>query len=133
MTRAQFERLVAEAVTLIPTRFRREMQNLALIVEDEPSRQLLTEMEIEPPDSLYGLYQGTPLPERSSGYGNHLPDVITIFQRPIEEDCDDEDDVRAVIGETLIHEIGHYFGMSEEQIEEIEEKYWAETADDAGD
>ena len=124
MTRAQFERLVAEAVTLIPKRFRREMQNLALIVEDEPSPQLLAEMEIEAPDSLYGLYQGTPLPERSSGYGNHLPDVITIFQRPIEEDCDDEDEVRAAVGETLIHEVGHYFGLSEEEIEEIEERYW---------
>ena len=81
-------------------------------------------MEIEPPDSLYGLYQGTPLPERSWADGNRLPDRITIFQRPIEEDCDDEDDVRAVIGETLIHEVGHYFGLSEEEIEEIEEHYW---------
>jgi predicted Zn-dependent protease with MMP-like domain len=124
MTRARFERLVAEAVTLIPRRFRREMQNLALVVEDEPSDELLDEMEIEPPDSLYGLYQGTPLPERSWAFGNALPDRITIFQKPIEEDCDDEDEVRAVIGETLIHEVGHYFGMSEEEIEEIEEKYW---------
>jgi predicted Zn-dependent protease with MMP-like domain len=124
MTRARFERLVAEAVTLIPRRFRREMQNLALVVEDEPSDDLLDEMEIEPPDSLYGLYQGTPLPERSWAFGNSLPDRITIFQKPIEEDCEDEDEVRAVIGETLIHEVGHYFGMSEEEIEEIEERYW---------
>jgi predicted Zn-dependent protease with MMP-like domain len=124
MTRAQFERLVAEAVTLIPRRFRSEMKNLALVVEDEPSEELLDEMEIEPPDSLYGLYQGTPLPERSWAFGNALPDRITIFQRPIEEDCEDEDEVRAMIGETLIHEVGHYFGMSEEEIEEIEEKYW---------
>jgi predicted Zn-dependent protease with MMP-like domain len=124
MTRQRFEQLVTEAVTIIPKRFRREMRNLALIVEDEPSAHLLDEMEIEPPDSLYGLYQGTPLPERSSSYGNNLPDVITIFQRPIEEDCEDEDEVRAVIGETLIHEVGHYFGLSEEEIEEIEERYW---------
>jgi predicted Zn-dependent protease with MMP-like domain len=124
MTRAQFERLVAEAVTLIPRRFRSEMKNLALVVEDEPSEELLDEMEIEPPDSLYGLYQGTPLPERSWAFGNALPDRITIFQRPIEEDCEDEDEVRAMIGETLIHEVGHYFGMSEEEIEAIEEKYW---------
>jgi predicted Zn-dependent protease with MMP-like domain len=125
MTRAEFERLVVEATTLIPKRFRREMKNLALVVEDEPSRELLEEMEIEPPDSLYGLYQGTPLPERTWGYGNQLPDRITLYQRIIEEDCDgDEDEVRAVIGETLIHEVGHYFGMSEEEIEEIEERYW---------
>jgi predicted Zn-dependent protease with MMP-like domain len=124
MTRSAFERLVAEAVELIPPRFRREMKNLALVVETEPSLDLLEEMEIEPPDSLYGLYQGTPLPERTWGYGNALPDRITLFQRPIEEDCDDEDEIRAVIGETLIHEVGHYFGLSEEEIEEIEEKYW---------
>jgi len=124
MTRAAFERLVVEAVTLIPKRFRREMKNLALVVEAEPTPELLAEMEVEPPDSLYGLYQGTPLPERTWAYGNNLPDRITLFQRPIEEDCDDEDEVRAVIGETLIHEVGHYFGMSEEEIEEIEERYW---------
>jgi predicted Zn-dependent protease with MMP-like domain len=125
MTRAEFERLVVEATALIPKRFRREMKNLALVVEDEPSPELLDEMEIEPPDSLYGLYQGTPLPERVWAYGNQLPDRITLYQRVIEEDCDgDEDEVRAVIGETLIHEVGHYFGMSEEEIEEIEARYW---------
>ena len=124
MTREKFEQLVAEAITLIPRRFRREMKNIAIIVEDEPSDELLEEMEIEPPDSLYGLYQGTPLPERTATWGNTLPDCVTLFQRPIEEDCDDDDDVRMVIGETLIHEVGHYFGLSEEEIEEIEERYW---------
>jgi predicted Zn-dependent protease with MMP-like domain len=125
MTRQQFERLVVEAIALIPARFRREMKNLALVVEDEPSEELLDDMEIEPPDSLYGLYQGIPLPERSWTDGNRLPDKITIFQRPIEEDGDgDEDEIRAMIGETLIHEVGHYFGLSEEEIEEIEERYW---------
>jgi predicted Zn-dependent protease with MMP-like domain len=124
MTRDQFERLVAEAVTLIPKRFRREMRNLALVIEDEPAEDLLAEMEIEPPDSLYGLYQGTPLTERGWSFGNNLPDRITLYQVPIEEDCDDEDEIRAVIGETLIHEVGHYFGLSEEEIEEIEERYW---------
>ena len=124
MTRDAFEQLVTEALTLIPRRFQREMKNLALVVESEPTAELLEEMEIDPPDSLYGLYQGTPLPERSWGYGNTLPDRVTIFQKPIEEDCEDDDDIRAVIGETLIHEVGHYFGLSEEEIEEIEERYW---------
>ena len=124
MTRAAFERLVNEAVMLIPTRFRREIRNLALVVEDEPSAQLLASMDIEPPDSLYGLYEGTPITEREWTHGNALPDRITLFQRPIEEDSEDEDEVRAVIGETLIHEVGHYFGLSEEEIEAIEEQYW---------
>ena len=124
MDRAAFERLVVEATTLIPKRFRREMKNIAVVVEEEPSPALLAEMEIEPPDSLYGLYQGTPLTERGWGFGNSLPDKVTLFQLPIEEDCEDDDEIRAVIGETLIHEIGHYFGLSEEEIEEIEERYW---------
>src|SRR5215216_6824260 len=124
MTRERFQRLVVEAIALIPKRFRREMKNLALVVEAEPTADLLAEMEIEPPDSLFGLYQGTPLPERTWAFGNNLPDRITLFQRPIEEDCEDEDEIRAVIGETLIHEVGHYFGLSEEEIEEIEERYW---------
>jgi len=124
MTRQQFERLVVEAITLIPKRFRREMKNLALVVEDEPSAAVLADLEIAPPDSLYGLYQGIPLTERAWDHGNHLPDKITIFQRPIEQDGGDEDDIRAMIGETLIHEVGHYFGLSEEEIAEIEERYW---------
>jgi predicted Zn-dependent protease with MMP-like domain len=124
LPRAEFERLVREAVGLIPRRFREEMRNLALVVETEPAPELLEEMEVEPPDSLYGLYQGTPLTERTWGFGNNLPDRITLYQRPIEEDCDDEDEIRGVIGETLIHEVGHYFGLSEEEIEEIEERYW---------
>lgn len=130
MTRDAFERLVAEAVTLIPARFRREMQNLALVVEDDPDPALLEEMEIEPPDTLYGLYQGTPLPERHWAEGNRLPDRITIYQRPIEEDAEDDEDARDMIAETLIHEVGHYFGLSEDEIEAIEERYWRGEVDD---
>src|SRR5215212_470359 len=123
MNRSDFERLVSEAVALIPRRFRREMNNLALVIEDEPSRELLQEMDIEPPDSLYGLYQGTPLPERGWAFGNQLPDRITIYQRPIVEACADDEEIRDCVAETVIHEFGHYFGMDEDQIEEIEEKY----------
>ena len=124
MTRETFNALVEEALRDIPRRFREEIKNVAIVVEDAPSPELLTEMQIEPPDSLYGLYQGTPLPERSWGYGNALPDRVTLFQRPIQEDADDHEDIIVCIAETLIHELGHYFGMSEAQIEEIEDKYW---------
>jgi len=81
-------------------------------------------MEIDSSDTLFGLYLGTPLTERRWDYGNALPDRVTLFQRPIERESEDRDDVVAAIGETLIHELGHYFGLSEEEIEEIEEKYW---------
>ena len=124
MDRSRFERFVADALAGIPRRFRDAMTNLAIVVEDEPGRELLREMEIEPPDTLFGLYQGTPLTERRWDYGNALPDRILLFQGPHEREADDENDLVVSIGETLIHEIGHYFGMSEEQIEEIEDKYW---------
>ena len=124
MNRKQFETLVAEALATIPRRFRDAMHNLAIVVEDEPSRALLKEMELEPRDTLLGLYQGTPLPERAWGYGNTLPDRILLFQGPLERESEDEDDLVVAIGETLIHEIGHYFGLSEEEIEEIEQQYW---------
>jgi predicted Zn-dependent protease with MMP-like domain len=124
MTRQAFEQRVAEALGGIPRRFRDAMANIAIVVEDEPSSELLEEMEIEPPDTLFGLYQGIPLTERRWDYGNALPDRILIFQGPHERETDDDDDLTVAIGETLIHEIGHYFGLSEEEIEEIEENYW---------
>ncbi|OLC40682.1 MAG: hypothetical protein AUH43_25895 [Acidobacteria bacterium 13_1_40CM_65_14] len=130
MKRAAFERRVAEALASIPRQFRDAMQNIAIVVEDEPSPDLLDEMEIEPPDTLFGLYQGTPLTERTSSYGNTLPDRVLIFQGPHERETEDEDDLIVCIGETLIHEIGHYFGLSEEEIEEIEEHYWRGQDDD---
>ena len=89
-----------------------------------PSPELLTEMGIVPPDTLIGLYQGVPLPEREWAHGNTLPDRITIYQRPIVEDCDDDDVIIRAIGETVIHEFGHHFGLSEEEIEAIESRYW---------
>jgi predicted Zn-dependent protease with MMP-like domain len=124
VTRAAFERLVSDALASIPRRFRNALDNLAIVIEDEPSPELLDEMEIDPSDTLLGLYQGTPLTERSWGYGNALPDRILLFQGPHERDAGDEDDLVVAIGETLIHEIGHYFGLSEDEIQEIEERYW---------
>jgi predicted Zn-dependent protease with MMP-like domain len=131
MTRDRFTRLVEEALREIPRRFRDEMKNVAVVVEDDPPAHVLAEMEIEPPDSLFGLYQGTPLPERGWTYGNTLPDRISIYQSPIEDACEDDEEIRDCVAETVIHEFGHYFGMSEDEIEEIEEKYWrGEALDD---
>ena len=130
MTRAQFRQLVDEALETIPEKFRDAMHNIAIVIEDEPTPEQLDEVGLEPPDTLFGLYEGTPLTERHWAHGNTLPDRITLFQGPIEDESEDEDDVVVAIGETLIHEIGHYFGLSEEEIEAIEERYWRGEADD---
>ena len=130
MTREEFERQVTGALATIPRRFKKAMRNLAIVIEDEPPRDLLRELEIEPPDTLFGLYQGTPLTERHWGYGNVLPDRILLFKGPHEREAIDDDDLVASIAETLIHEIGHYFGLSEDEIQEIEERYWRGQDDD---
>jgi predicted Zn-dependent protease with MMP-like domain len=122
---------VQAALADIPQEFRDALTNIAIVIEDEPTSEQLAEVGIEPPDTLYGLYEGTPLPERTWADGNRLPDKVTLFQRPIEDDSSDDEDIVVGIGETLIHEIGHYFGLSEEEIEEIEERYWRGDAEDA--
>lgn len=125
MTRDAFKALVEEAIDTIPRRFARAIQNVAIVIEDYPAPELLASMEIEADDVLLGLYEGVPLTERQWAHGNVLPDRITLFQREIEDDCeDDEDEIVIAIGETLIHELGHYFGLNEDEIMEIEERYW---------
>jgi len=126
MTREAFAAVIEEALALIPEKFREAMRNIAILVDDEPPAALLAEMEIEPPDTLYGLYLGTPLTERPWGDGNREPDQVVLYQRPIEEDAIDDDDAVMMVAETLIHEVGHYFGLCEEEIQEIEDTFWAE-------
>jgi predicted Zn-dependent protease with MMP-like domain len=133
MTREKFLTLVDEALASIPRNFRDAITNVAIVVEDEPSAEQLADVEVDPGDTLLGLYQGTPLTERQWPHGNTLPDKVTLFQRPIEDASDDEDDVVVAIGETLIHELGHYFGLSEDEIEEIEERYWRGEDEDVSD
>jgi predicted Zn-dependent protease with MMP-like domain len=133
LTRKAFERLVEEALRTIPRRFRDAIDNVAVIVEDEPDQATLDEMEIPEGDTLYGLYQGTPLPERPWSQAPAQPDRVTIYQRPIEDDAESADDIVWMVGETVIHEFGHYFGLSEEEIEEIEDRYWRGEIDDDED
>jgi predicted Zn-dependent protease with MMP-like domain len=124
MSPERFRELVEDAIDSIPERFARQIRNVGYIIEDEPSDDLLDEMEVEDGDTLFGLYQGTPLTERPWDHGNQLPDCILLFRHPIEDDGDgSEDDVFDCIGQTLIHEIGHYFGMTEEQIDVVEEMW----------
>ena len=125
MTDERFEELVAEAFELIPQQFREAMRNVALVIEDEPSPELLAELGMAPPETLYGLYQGVSLVEREWGQLAELPDHVIIFRDPILEDAEDEDDVVRAVGETVIHEFGHHFGLSEEEIDEAE-AIWAE-------
>jgi predicted Zn-dependent protease with MMP-like domain len=121
MTRAEFESVVARALQTLPRRFRAKMKNIAVVVEDWADPEALAEMGIEPPDTLYGLYRGVDLTHRDSSYGNVLPDTITIYQGPIEEDAETEEEMAELIRDVVIHEVGHYFGLDDEAMAELEQ------------
>lgn len=120
MTRRQFESLVDRALRRLPRPFRERLANIAVVVEDWPDDATLEEMGIEPPDTLYGLYRGIDLTQRDAAYGNVLPDVVTIYQGPIEEDSADEAEMAEIVRDTVMHEIGHYFGLDDSTLHRIE-------------
>ena len=120
LTRKQFEALVDRALTRLPRRFREKLEKIAVVVEDWADEETLAEMGIEPPDTLYGLYRGTDLTRRDSFYGGVLPDVISIYQGPIQEDCDTIEEMEGLVLDTVVHEIGHYFGLDDDRLDEIE-------------
>jgi predicted Zn-dependent protease with MMP-like domain len=122
MQQRDFEQLVVEALDALPQRFRRHLQNIAVVVEEAPSRKLLESLGLWPENTLLGLYEGVPLPERGYGYGNILPDRITIFQRPIETMCFTPHEIRDVVQDTVLHELGHYFGLDDEQLDDLMEE-----------
>ena len=121
MKRRQFEALVEKALRKLPKRFKEKISNIAVVVEDWADEATLADVGIEPPDTLYGLYRGIELAHRDSSYGNVLPDVITIYQGPIEEDAEDEEEMAEIVRETVVHELGHYFGLDDETMHRIED------------
>lgn len=104
----------------LPDEFRDQLRNVEIVVQKRPSKRQLREMELEEDDEvLYGLYEGIPLPDRSAFDPPLLPDKITLFFEPLVEDFPDPDDLREQIRLTVIHEIAHYFGMDDEEIEKL--------------
>jgi len=122
LTRREFETLVERALRKLPRRFRKRLENIAVVVEDWADEATLEAMEIEPPDTLYGLYQGTDLTRRDSTYGGVLPDVITIYQGPIQEDCESLEEMEELVRDTVVHEVGHYFGLDDDRLSELEQE-----------
>ena len=111
---------VGRIVDRLPRRFREQLRNVEFVVERRPSITLLRAEGLDPShDALYGIYQGVPLPDRSSLDLPLLPDKITIFAEPLLEDFPDPDELREEIRLTVLHEIAHYFGMDEEEIEDL--------------
>ena len=117
--RADFERLVAEALDGLPAEFIPYLHNVAVVIEDEPDPALLCEMDLDPRrDTLYGVYQGVPLPERPHDFAA-LPDRIVIFAGPLARDCRSRAALRREIRITVVHEIAHFFGLDDRRIRRL--------------
>ncbi len=121
MDRSSFEKLVHNSLRRLPRRFKNKIKNISIEIEDRASPETLREMGIRR-GTLFGLYQGVPLTEREWNFGNMLPDRITIYQRPIEEAARSSEEIEEIVLETVIHEVGHYFGFTDEDLDEIEEE-----------
>jgi predicted Zn-dependent protease with MMP-like domain len=119
VARIDFQVILRQALDDLPELFRQALENVAVVVEDRPPDWLLDELGIPPEDTLYGFYHGVPLPERSVSLSGNLPDKISIYREPLEEDFARPAELRRQIRLTLLHEIGHYFGMGEEELERL--------------
>jgi predicted Zn-dependent protease with MMP-like domain len=108
MSRRDFDDLVSEALDLVPAEFTRKMDNVVVLVDDR-----------HPTRSLYGLYHGVALTQRTSNYSGHLPDTITIYREPILARAHDVDAARLQVTTTVIHEIAHHFGISDDRLDEL--------------
>ena len=119
MDRAQFIDVIRAALRDVPPPFREHLREVDIIVKRRPSASDLTEAGLGPGESMYGFYRGIPLTERDSGYNLVAPDVIDVYQEPLEEDFGDGAELRAEIRATVLHELGHYFGIDDDRLEEL--------------
>lgn len=117
MERGKFEEFVTEAIKDIPSFFRKKLENISIIIEDFPSIDIQNKME-HGPYGLLGLYQGVPYRKRGFWYGNTLPDKIIIYQKPIENIAKTELEIKELVRKVVMHEIGHYYGLSEQELRE---------------
>ncbi len=120
LTREKFEKIVKEGIKAIPEKFLQKLNNVAIVIEDEPTPAQKKKLNIHAGWMLFGLYEGVPQLERGINYSAVLPDKITIFQNPIEAAARDEKDIKEIVKNTVWHEIAHHFGMNEARVRQAE-------------
>jgi predicted Zn-dependent protease with MMP-like domain len=120
LTDKELREEAARVLDELPEEFRRQLHNIEIVVQKRPSKHQLAEMDLESHEEvIYGLYEGVPLPDRSTFDPPILPDKITLFSEPLLSDFPDPDELREQIRLTVIHEIGHYFGLDDDEIEKL--------------
>jgi len=120
--REEFEKIVGEGVKAIPEKFLRKLDNVAIVIEAEPTPAQKKKLNIRRGWTLFGLYEGVPAVKRGTNYTWTLPDKITIFKKPIEAEALDEKDIKEMVRDTVWHEIAHHFGMDESRVRRAENR-----------
>ena len=121
MDREKFEELVRQGIDAIPKKFLEKLDNVNIVIEDEPTEAQIKKLKLGISSKLFGLYEGIPQTKRGY-YSGVLPDKITIFQKPIEEKALNDEHVKEMVKNTVWHEIAHHFGMDEERVRKAERK-----------
>lgn len=119
MNRQRFEQLVAQALEALPTEFQEKLDNVDVVIEWWPTPDQIKRAGRRPQDLIFGLYEGVPLTHRTHHYGLVTPDRIIIFQGPIEMISQTDAEMRRTIRKTVLHEIGHHFGLSDQDLKEL--------------
>jgi predicted Zn-dependent protease with MMP-like domain len=120
MNRRRFRRLVERAIDSLPSPFRERLENVEIVIEDQATDEQIIGAGLDPEvETLYGLYEGTPLPERAHNHGMQLPDRIILFYLTLIEDFEDEHELAEEVRATVVHEVAHFFGMDDEEIEDL--------------
>jgi predicted Zn-dependent protease with MMP-like domain len=120
MRRHEFEKLVLEALAKLPAQFQQHVRNLDVVVRWRPSLAERREAGSDSGDTLFGLYLGIPLSERGAYYNMALPDQIVIYQQAHERFCSSREEMVEEVRKTVLHELGHYLGIDEERLEELD-------------
>ena len=116
MCRRAFEKLVEKALERLPGEFRQALDNLAIVIEDWPDPAVVEEITGDPAEVIYGLFSGTPLPERRFEDSGDLPPIIALYQGPLEEDFSDRGELAREVEITLVHELAHFMGFDEDTV-----------------
>src|SRR3989338_8049020 len=117
LSRKQFEKIVAEAIDGIPELYQKYLKNVAFIIEDEPTPVQRQQLKLADGHTLFGLYEGTPLPSRG-GATKLLPDKITLFKLPLEAISRNVEELKQNVRHTIWHEVAHYYGLDHRRIDE---------------
>ena len=119
MDRERFNKLVAESLDALPEEFRARIKNVAVVVEDYPAETGPTESVPEDEDLLMGVFDGTPLTQKGTMQIEAGPDRVVLYQKNIEAVCDNDEEIREEVRLTVLHELGHYFGLEEDDLADV--------------